>query len=70
MFFVVLLNLLDLNPWVLPFAHFSFPSHWGDGDGWATSCLVLGCWLLSSPMTGWKRPLKVIPPAMSRDIFS
>jgi len=31
--FVVLLNCLHLNPWVFPFAHFSSPSHGGEG-GW------------------------------------
>ena len=44
--FVALLNCLYLNPWVFPFVHFSCPSHWGEGEGWASGCLVLSCWLL------------------------
>ena len=31
--FVALLNCLYLNPWVLPFVHFSSSSHWGGKPG-------------------------------------
>jgi len=44
--FVVLLNCLYLNPWVSHFVHFSSPSRWEEGEGWASGCLVRSCWLL------------------------
>ena len=45
--FVVLLNCLYLNLWVLPFVHLSSLSCWWVGEeGWASGCLVLNCWLL------------------------
>jgi len=45
-YFVVCLNCLYLNPRVLPFVHFSYPSRCGrKGEGWASGCLVLSCGL-------------------------
>ena len=32
-YFVAMLNCLYLNPQVLPFVHFSFPSRWRGGEG-------------------------------------
>ena len=45
--FVVLLNCLYLNPWILLFVDFSSPSCWGEGEEWASVCLVPSCQLLS-----------------------
>ena len=43
--FVILLNHLYLNPWVLPFVHSPPHSTRGEGEGWASGCPGLSCQL-------------------------
>ena len=50
-FLSVPLNCSYLNPQVLPFSFwFSPPSHWVGGK-WASSCVVLSCWVELNPDT-------------------
>ena len=57
-YFVVLLNCLYLNPWVLLFVHFLSPSHCG-GKGRGERATVW-CWVASCQVKPWQKAVKLV----------